>query len=205
MVQEKGLEKVYKGGLATYAMAQLIMAYLQSRNFVPHDLDQLPSIGYPANLPDVPASECRTPTTLTHGPGAGSSGIVSTVPCQGKGAAEKSPPKGLGMLLFGFLRVYGKFDWQESAVSVRRGGIVPRSTISWTDQEKAKSGAVLMVEDPMIAGRNLCASSFKAKQVSQPLSYVLPLIFRHGKVLLASPDLTNAITRIRHFLDQVFF
>lgn len=154
LLRQAGANAVFLGGLSSYTLVNMVVAFLQREGFRLAEVDEgaLASADAAAEglreafafLGDLrgPAPETRQPLART---------------------------PDLGRLLWGFCRLFGhEFDYRREAVSAARGGVV-RKLKPWRQPRRPW---LLAVEDPQEPGHDVASGSYLAREVRALLAGV---------------------------------
>jgi non-canonical poly(A) RNA polymerase PAPD5/7 len=164
LLREKCLNEVFTGGLGSYAILNIIIAYLQSKHGykVAMDVDDSSTKGIRKYWKKIKKKIINTlsvkePFSLNN------EATIEFIRGLGQRSisAEASLDTDLGILLWDFLDYFGsKFNYYKDALSVLQGGVVEKGR--WRQPKKPW---LLAVEDPQDPGREICGGSFQIQEI----------------------------------------
>mmetsp|Transcript_5910 Transcript_5910/g.11535 ORF Transcript_5910/g.11535 Transcript_5910/m.11535 type:complete len:821 (+) Transcript_5910:242-2704(+) len=201
VLRERNLNEVFTGGMGSYSVVNIVMAYLQQQG---HNVVQAydigstkdPSIGIIDKIFEKvreksrPRKGTREPHTLNNSVTIEFVKEVSQHNIEQLQARECD----LGVLLWGLLDFYGnRFDYLSSAVSIMYGGMTRKGSF----YQNGKPW-LLAIEDPQDPGRDICGGTYlihDIKKVFQGLAIDLAEVSDVDRVNDQRVDLEKPLTQ----------
>ena len=164
LLREKCLNEVFTGGLGSYAILNIIIAYLQSKHGykVAMDVDDSSTKGIRKYWKKIKKKIVNT-LSVKEPFALNNEATIEFIRGLGQRSisAEASLDTDLGILLWDFLDYFGsKFNYYKDALSVLQGGVVEKGR--WRQPKKPW---LLAVEDPQDPGREICGGSFQIQEI----------------------------------------
>lgn len=197
LLRDKGHNEVFTGGLGSYAVVNMVLAYLMQQGYSPDLSDQDTSQLAGQSLTGKDALAVTQKFLEKLAAQATSFQVDMQVDAQiqaeAKGGnkkkvktdSEKKVEEDLGVLLWGFLEWFGrKFDYNRKAISVRGGGVVPKMSF-WRVPQKPW---LLTVEDPQEQGKDICAAFSNVVQVRNLFADAADLLAEASELKQADPE-----------------
>lgn len=201
VLRERNLNEVFTGGMGSYSVVNIVMAYLQQQG---HNIVQAYDIGSTRD-PSVdiiekifkkvkvksrPKNGSKEPHTLNNSVTIEFVKEVSQHNIEQLQARECD----LGVLLWGLLDFYGsRFDYPSSAVSIMYGGVKNKGIF----YQNGKPW-LLAIEDPQDPGRDICGGTYlihDIKKLFQGLAIDLAEVSDVDRVNDQRVDLEKPLTQ----------
>ncbi|KAK9827438.1 hypothetical protein WJX74_002466 [Apatococcus lobatus] len=158
LLRELGLNEVFSGGLSSYSVVNMVMAYLSLEGM---SLAQHMQPGTPA-LPEI--------SHTISSPPAAQQDVAWRLQQTFSRPAQQDMDCDLGNVLKGFLGHFGnRFDNRTKAVSVHYGGFINKRP-EWRDGKKPNA---LAVEDPQEPGKDVAAGTFRIPEIKEVFKQAL--------------------------------
>lgn len=149
LLREKGLNEVFTGGLGSYSIINIVMAFLQVQGY------ELPATSAKKDT-QKKGKEKQSPVTDNDD----TINFIQNLK-EHKLSHKNDIKRDVGILLWEFFEFFGrKFDYYNQALSVIGGGVVPKG--KWVQPKKRW---LLAVEDPQDPGREICGGSFEIRKI----------------------------------------